>query len=100
MGAEAADEERRVEGAGHGVDVGVAEDDADGVGAVPFDDSAQSRGDGVEGLLPGGLAQLSVDADERGAQPVGVGVHLGEGGALGADEALAEDVVAVAAGAG
>ncbi|GAA3240449.1 hypothetical protein GCM10020256_62490 [Streptomyces thermocoprophilus] len=44
--------------------VGVAEDDADGVRTVPFDEGADGFGDGVEGLVPGGLAQLSVAADE------------------------------------
>ncbi|GAA3506479.1 hypothetical protein GCM10019016_135940 [Streptomyces prasinosporus] len=99
-GAEPGEQQGRVERAGHGVDVGVAEDHADGVRAVPLDDGPDPGGHGVERLLPGGLAQLAVDADERGAQPVGVGVHGPEGGALGADEPLAEDVVAVAAGAG
>ncbi|CAM5268543.1 hypothetical protein SVIOM74S_09712 [Streptomyces violarus] len=98
--AEPGEQQRRVEGAGHGVHVGVAEDDADGVRAVPLDDGPDAGGDRVEGLLPGGLAQLAVPAHERGAQPVGVGVDGPEGGALGADESLAEDVVAVTSGTG
>src|SRR5690606_15278725 len=99
-GAEPGDQHGRVEGTGHGVDVGVAQDDTDGVRAVPLDDGPYSGGHGVERLLPGGLAQFAVDADERAAQPVGIGVQGAEGRALGADEALAEHVVAVAAGAG
>ena len=47
-----------------------------------------------------GLGQLAVAADQRPRQPVGIVVELGEAGALRADEPLAEDVVAVAAGAG
>lgn len=99
-GAEAGEQHRRVEGAGHGVHVGVAEDHAHRVRAVPFDDGPQARGDRVERLLPGGLAQLAVLAHERGAQPVGVAVDGTERGALGADEPLAEHVVAITAGAG
>ena len=99
-GAQRSEQDRRIEGAGHGVHVRVAEDDTDRVRPVPLDHGAQPGGDRVEGLLPGGLAQLAVLADERGAQPVGVAVGRSEGGALRADEPLAEHVVAVAAGAG
>ena len=99
-GAQRPEQHRRVEGARHGVHVGVAEDHADGVRPVPLDQRAQPGGDGVEGLVPAGLAQDAVLPDERGAQPVGVAVGGSEGGALRADEPLAEHVVAVAAGAG
>jgi hypothetical protein len=97
VGAEAGEQHRRVEGAGHGVHVGVAEDDSHRVRAVPLDDGADAGGDRVEGLLPGGLAQLAVPAHEGAAQPVGVAVEGAEGGALGADEPLAEHIVAVTA---
>ncbi len=99
-GAEGAEQDGRVEGAGHGVHVRVAEDDTDGVRAVPLDDRAQAGRDRVERLVPGGLAQLAVPADERGAQPVGVAVDGTERGALGADEPPAEHVVAITPGAG
>jgi hypothetical protein len=99
-GAEAREQHRRVEGAGHGVHVGVAEDDADGVRAVPLHDGAQACRDRVERLLPGGLAQFAVLADEGGAQPVGVAVDGAEGGTLRADEPAAEHVLAVTAGPG
>src|SRR5690606_12086121 len=69
-GAEPADQHGRVEGAGHGVHVGVAEDDADGVRSVPLDDRTYPGGHRVERRLPGRLAQFPVDADEGGAQPV------------------------------
>lgn len=99
-GAEGGEQDTRIEGAGHGVDVGVAQDDADGVRAVPVHDGAQPGRDGVEGLLPRRLAQYAVLAHERGAQSVGIAVGRAEGGALGAEEPLAEHVLAVAAGAG
>lgn len=65
-----------------------------------LDEGRDPRGDQVEGLAPGRLPQDAVRAHEWGAQPVGVGVQTPEGRALGADEALAQDVVTVAAGAG
>ena len=64
------------------------------------DDLAEPFGDDGERLVPGGLGQHAVAADQRPRQPVGIVVEFGEAGALRADEALAEDVVAVAAGAG
>jgi hypothetical protein len=96
-GAEAREQHGRVEGAGHGVHVRVAEDGSDGVRPVPLDDRPQSGRDGVEGLSPGGLAQFAVLAHERRPQPVGVAVGRPERGALRADEPLAEHVVAVPA---
>lgn len=99
-GAEGSEQDGRVEGAGHGVHVRVAEDDSDGVRSVPLGDRSQPRGHRVEGFLPGGFAQFAVLAYERGAQSVRVAVGGSEGGALRADEPLAEHVVTVAPGAG
>ena len=57
-------------------------------------------GDDGVGLVPGGFGQRAVATDQRPRQPVGIVVEFGEARALRADEALAEHVVAVAAGAG
>ena len=62
--------------------------------------AAEAFGDRGEGLVPGGLGQRAVAADQGPRQSVGVVVELGEARALRADETLAEHVVAVAAGAG
>ncbi len=61
-------------------------------------DVAEALVDERERLVPGDLVEPAVRASQqRRAQPVGVMVELGDRGALGADEALAEDVVRVAA---
>lgn len=99
-GAERGQQGGRIERTGHGVHVRVAEDDTDGLPPVLFGQCGQGCRDRVERLAPTGLLQHAVLADEGGAEPVGVGVEPAEGSALGADEALAEDVVPVAAGAG
>ena len=52
----------------------------------------------VERLVPGGLREAAVGLlDERRAQPVGVLVQVLQAGRLRADEAVAEDVLLVAA---
>ncbi len=111
-GAEGGEQDGRVEGAGDGVHIGVAEHHGDGgtgrfartreLGgvAVRLDQRAQPGLDGGERLVPGGLRQRSVAAHQGAGEPVGVGVQLTEGRAFGADEALAEDVVPVAADRG
>lgn len=99
-GAECADDHRRVEAARDGVHVGVAQVDAGRRGAVGRADAGRAVGDGGVRLGPGRLGEHAVAAHERAGEPVGVPVDLAEGGALGADEPRAEDVVAVAAGAG
>lgn len=99
-GAQGGEQRGRVERAGHGVHVRVAEDDADGLRTVRLGQGGQGAGDRLERLVPARLRQGAVPADERGAQPVGVGVEPADGGALGADEAMAEDVRPVAPGGG
>ena len=80
-----------------GVGVRVAEVGADRVAVAVGEDRAEAGVDRLEGLVPARLDQLAVAADQRRREPVGVGVQLAEAGALRADEALAEDVVGVAA---
>ena len=71
-----------------------------GVAAVRLEDGGEAAVDLLEGLVPGGLAQLAVAPDQRGGQPVGVLVELLQPVRLGADEAAAEHVLAVAAHGG
>ena len=71
------------------------------VAAVLGLDGRQAAIDLGEGLVPRGGAKAAVGlADERRAQPVGVVVELAQRRALGAHEAVAEDVLAIAADAG
>ena len=100
MGAERADDQRRVQAARDGVGVRVAEVDPDRRAAVLTDDRAEAFRDDGERLVPRRLGQDAVATDQRPRQPVGVVVEFGEARALRADEALAEHVVVVAAGAG
>ena len=79
------------------MDAGIAEVDPDRVGAVGLDDRRQAPGDLLKRLVPGRGAQLAVAAHKRRAQAVGILLQRAQAGALGADEALGEDVVAVAA---
>ncbi len=100
-GAEAGDQHRRVERAGHGVHVRVAEDDADGVAAR----TARPRRRMPAATASKASAQLaSRSSPSRRTRGVrsrsGSLSRRSEGGALGADEPLAEHVVAVTAGAG
>ena len=60
---------------------------------------AESRRDRREGLVPADLDQFAVPANQRTGQPVRIAVEFAETRALRADEARAEDVVAVTAGA-
>lgn len=59
-GAQGGEQDGRVEPAGHGVHVRVAEDDAHGVAAVLLDQWPHPRGHQVERLLPGRLAQRAL----------------------------------------
>jgi len=77
---------------------GVAEVRGQRVAAVFGFDLAEALVDERERLVPRHLVEPAVRASQqRRTQPVGVLVELGDRGALGADEALAEDVVRVAA---
>ena len=79
------------------VRVGVAEVRGHGVAAVLGQDRGRGAVDLGECLVPGRLDQLAVAPDQRSRQPVGVGVELLDPVGLGADEAVAEDVLGVAA---
>ncbi len=71
-----------------------------GVPAVFLEDGGEAAVDLLEGLVPGGLAQLAVAPHERSGEPVGVLVELLEPVCLRADEPAAENVVAVTAHGG
>ena len=81
------------------VGVRVAEVDGNGVAAVGVDDGPKAPIDLGPGLLPRHLDQLTVAADQRRTDPVGILVQLLQRRALRADVAVAEHVVAVAADA-
>ena len=79
------------------VRVRVAEVDGGRVAVAVGEDRAEAGVDLGERLVPGRLDELAVAADEGRREPVGVRVELADAGALRADEAVAEDVVGVAA---
>jgi len=91
------EERAHVEHQREAVRVGVAEVHGDGVAAVLRDDPAQPLLHRRERLVPRAFLEAPVAAQHRGAKAVGVVVEVGEGDALGADEAMAEDVGLVAA---
>jgi hypothetical protein len=95
--AERAQQQAAVEHAREVVDGRIADVHGDRVATVTLDDRRQPARDLGERLVPGGRAQLTVAADQRRAQAVGVVVQVAERGSLGADEPAAEDVVPVAA---
>src|SRR5205823_14992566 len=76
---------------------GVAQVEADRVASVCLDDRQQPPLDLREGLVPGGLDELAVAPHQRSAQAVGIVLEALAAAALGADEAVREDVVRVAA---
>jgi hypothetical protein len=65
------------------VGVGVADVDRDRVLAVLDQQSGQAPVDFLKGLVPARLGQLTVAADQRRGQPVGVFVELLEPVGLG-----------------
>jgi hypothetical protein len=75
----------------------VADVGGDRVAAVLLEQRHQAAVDLLERLVPGRLHELAVAADERRGQAVGVLVERPQARALGADEALREDVGVVAA---
>ncbi len=83
------------------VGVGVAEVDPERVVAVVVDHPGDVVGHQVEGLVPADLLPARVrtlaDAAHGAAQPVGVGVHVTDGHALGAHVPARERVGGVAA---
>ena len=70
------------------------------VAPVARQDRGEAAIDLGEGLVPAGLAQLAVAADQGSGEPVRVLVQLLQPVGLGTDEAAAEHVVAVAAHGG
>ncbi len=100
MGAEAADDQRRVQRAGHGVGVGIAEVHPHRCAAVVADRGAEAVGHRGERLFPRRLGQHAIPTNQRRTQPVGVVVEFSEARALRTDESGGEHVVAVAARSG
>jgi hypothetical protein len=98
--AERPDDQRRVQAAGDGMSVRVAQVHPDRRRAVLCNDVTEAFGDGRVRVVPAGLGQCAVASDQRLREPVGVVVEFGEACALRADEAVAEDVLAVTAGTG
>ena len=82
------------------VGVRVAEVDGDGVAAVLVEQRPQAAVDLREGLVPRDLLEAGAGAHQRRADPVRVLVQRLQREALGADEAVAEDVLCVAADLG
>ena len=99
-GLECAYQLRCVQRTGDGVRVGISQIHPHRGAAGGRGDPLQSLDGGGQRLIPTRLDQLAVAADQGDTQPVGIVVQLGEAGALRADEPMAEDVVAVAAGTG
>ena len=95
--AERAQPDRPVRQRGQVVRVRVADVDGHGVAAVLGQQRRQAPVDLLERLVPGRLDQLAVAPDQRRGQAVGVLVQLLEPERLGADEAVAEHVLLVAA---
>jgi len=60
----------------------------------------KGQGPRLERLVPAHFDELAVTTDQWAGQSVGVAVEFAEAGSLRADEAGAEDVIAVAAGRG
>ena len=99
-GAKALDDQGHVQSAGDRVCVGVADVDRHRLATVVAQYRATAVRRGLEGLVPAHLDQFAVPPHHRGAEPVRVAVEGSEAGALGADEAGAEDVFPIAAGLG
>ena len=96
LGPEHLEEDPRVEGSRHRVDVGIPQVDAHGAVAVLGDDRQQAGFDQGECLVPCRRLMDAVSLDQRGADPVRVLVDLAQCRSLGADEPVAEHVVTVA----
>ncbi|MCW2813962.1 MAG: hypothetical protein JWN84_1417 [Nocardioides sp.] len=104
LGAQRAHEPGPVGAEAERVGVGVAEVDPHRVAALGRDRRGQPVGDQVERLVPAhldpGVAVRALHAPHGAAQPVGVGVHVGERDALGTDVAARQRVGGVAPDAG
>ena len=95
--AERAQQDGVVELAGEVMDGGIAEVDGDAVASMLGQDGRQPPLDLGERLVPGDLAPRLAGADHRRAQAVGIAVQLLERVGFGADVAVREDVVLIAA---
>ena len=95
--AERLAERRPVDHRAEAVGGGVAEVDGDRVAPALGERRGEAAVDLRQRLLPARLDELAVAADERRGQPVGVLVERLQALRLRADEAVAEDVVVVAA---
>jgi hypothetical protein len=89
-----------IEQRGEVVRAGVADVHSRRVAPARLEDRAEAFRDHREGLVPAGRQELAAAAHERRAHTVGVLVEVLERDALRAEEAVAEDVVAVAADRG
>ena len=73
----------------------IADVQSDRVRPVAPADVLQPRGDHLERLIPGDLAKAAAVAPQRAVQPVGIGVDVGDGDPLRADEAARDRVLVV-----
>ena len=85
-----------VEGRRKVVNDRVSEQHREGLAAVLLEEPREPSIDLGEGLLPGRFLELTISADQRRPQPVGVMVEFAQGGSLGADETAAEGILFVA----
>ena len=95
--AERLDQRRAVERRPEAVRPGVADVDGDRVAPTVGERRREPAVDGLEGLLPRGLDQFAVAPNQRLRQAVRVVVELAQALRLRAQEAVAEDVILVAA---
>jgi hypothetical protein len=98
--AERAEERARIEHELEVVGGGIAHVDGDGVAPVVLQDARDVPVDLGERVVPCHLVPGRVAADHRGAKPIGIAVERGQRRALGADVAVRQHVVVVAADAG
>ncbi len=94
---ERAQQDGVVELAGEVMDGGIAEVDGDAVAAMLGKDGSEAAVNLGERLVPGDLAPGLAGADHRRAHAVGIAMQLFEGIGFGADVAVREDVVLIAA---
>ena len=95
LGPEHLEKDPRVEDARHRMDVGIPQIDAHGIVPMLGDDGQKVGFDQSECLVPRRRLMPVAPLDQRNAYPVRVFVDLAQCRALGADEPVAENVVAV-----
>ena len=96
LGAERPEQHLEIDHGREVVRVRVARVDGDRVPAVLFEDRAEPGLDRGERLFPRGLAKLTVFADQRSAQAVGVLAELLQAERLRADESCRQHVFVIA----